>query len=110
MPAKFRFNLVEMEGRVISTRHRPSKLMILPDFCPFLGVFAWFSIRFPTAYRCLISYPRHQTLQVKSIAVKTNLACFIFVSHPLLFRTFRATVTFILIIDKHKKSHCKYKN
>ena len=38
--------LVEVEGRVISTSHRPLKTINLPDFCPFLGIFVWFSIRF----------------------------------------------------------------
>ena len=92
--------MVEVEGLVISTRHSPSKSMILPDFCSFLVVFACFSIYFQTAYSSQFSYPRHRKLQVKSITAKTNLSCFIFVFHPLLFCAFRTTAPLVPIIDK----------
>ena len=92
--------LVEVEGLVISTRHSPSKSIILPDFCSFLVVFACFSIYFQTAYSSQFSYPRHRKSQVKFIEVETDLVRLIFVFHPLLFCAFRATAPLVSIIDK----------
>ena len=85
-------------GRARSLLSSPTiKIHDFSRFFQFFGVFAWFFILSQTTYGCLISCPRHQDLQVKSIEVETDLLLFIFVLHPLLFCTFRTTAPFVSI-------------